>query len=158
VARALEWVLLDRQRSPPGAHHNDLPLSQLSTRSCRGQLVIGPPNHWSLGAWIPMGSHRDRLVPDHGGGRRSHRLGPQGVKGGDRPVLAASVAQERSRGVDYTAQRSPVYSSRSPRGPLVKPRHEFVYISAELRRPCRIAVSPWISMFALSRVEGFIRP
>jgi transposase-like protein len=25
-----------------------------------------------------------------------------------------------------------------------KPRHDFVYISADLSRPCRIAVSPWI--------------
>jgi hypothetical protein len=47
-------------------------------------------------------------------------------------------------------------SSVSPRAR--KPRHDFVYISAELSRLCRIGVSPWISMFGLSRAEGLMRP
>jgi hypothetical protein len=40
------------------------------------------------------------------------------------------------------------------RGAQDKPRHDFVYTCADLSRPCSIAVSPWILMFGLSRVEG----
>jgi len=39
-----------------------------------------------------------------------------------------------------------------------KPRHDFVYTSADVSRPCWSAVSPCISTLGLSRAEGLIRP
>jgi hypothetical protein len=51
---------------------------------------------------------------------------------------------------------TPATTQDSVIGP--KPRHDFVYTSADVSRPCWSVVSPCISTLGLSRAEGLIRP
>jgi hypothetical protein len=59
--------------------------------------------------------------------QRSTTLGAGWVRRG-KIILLLAVGHSHSYGVRGSVQ--------------VKPRHDFVYISADVSRPCRIAVSP----------------
>jgi hypothetical protein len=64
----------------------------------------------------------------------------------------------RSDSVGEVAVVTNAIGVRVTRGMDSKPRHDFVYASAERSRLYGIPVSPQISTRGLSRVEGFIMP
>src|SRR5215211_5463860 len=103
----------------------------------------------------------DAIVADHANvclvrRRRHHRRGGSSVD-----------ERERQRGANQEGCNGQVHQRFLSRRPLqwcltarisYKPRHDFVYVSAECSRLYGVAVGPRISMRERPRVEGFIRP